>query len=266
MFKILCPTDFSPNSEFAIEYAINLANDLKAKLYFITSYKVPHVAGSMRSIGDKIDDALKEDLVYFVDKFKPLIKTEIDPELATVEGNTSVSILHYASQHNIDMIVMGTKGSSGLSNLLVGSITKKFFDSSTIPVLAIPYSLRYQVTRNTILLSLDNRGIGNAESIKLLRTLKTVPDAKLDVFHVSIKDEKVDLSENTQLLSGLINNVIDVEGIDPVMEIKKYVDENEIGILAMVGRKHTFWERLFLESNTSAELFATNVPILYLPE
>lgn len=266
MFKILCPTDFSPNSEFAIEYAINLANDLKAKLYFITSYKVPHVAGSMRSIGDKIDDALKEDLVYFVDKFKPLIKTGIDPELATVEGNTSVSILHYASQHNIDMIVMGTKGSSGLSNLLVGSITKKFFDSSTIPVLAIPYSLRYQVTRNTILLSLDNRGISNAESIKLLRTLKTVPDAKLDVFHVSIKDEKVDLSENTQLLSGLINNVIDVEGIDPVMEIKKYVDENEIGILAMVGRKHTFWERLFLESNTSAELFATNVPILYLPE
>jgi nucleotide-binding universal stress UspA family protein len=266
MFKILCPTDFSPNSEFAIEYAVNLANDLQAKLYFITSYKVPHVAGSMRSLGDKIDDALKEDLIYFVDKFKPLIKTGLEPELITVEGNTTVSILHYAKQQQIDMIVMGTKGSTGLSNLLVGSITRKFFDSSPIPVLAIPSSLRYQVTRNTILLSLDSRGIGNENAIALLKVLKEVPDAKIDVFHVTLPNEKVTLNENTKLLSGLINNIIDVEGIDPVVEIKRYVDENEIGILAMVGRKHTFWERLFLESNTSAELFATNVPILYLPE
>lgn len=262
----MCPTDFSPNSEFAVEYAINLANDLNAKLFFITSYKVPRVAGSLRSLGDKIDEAIKEDLVYFVDKFRPLIKTGIEPELATVEGNTSVSILYYGNQHNIDMIVMGSKGSSGLSELLVGSITRKFFESSNIPVLAIPFSLRYQVTRNTILLSLDNKGIGNAKSIELLKTLKTVPDALIDVFHVSKKDEKIDLNENTKLLEGLITNVIDVEGIDPVFEIKKYVDENEIGILAMVGRKHSFWERLFVESNTTAELFSTNVPILYLPE
>lgn len=266
MFNILCPTDFSANSEFAIEYAINLANDLNAKLFFVTSYKVPRVSGGMRSLGEKIDEAIKEDLQYLVEKFRPLIKTGIEPEFAAVEGNTSVSILHYSAQHNIDLIIMGTKGSSALSNLLVGSITQKFFENSTIPVLAIPYSLRYQVTRNTILLSLDSKGIGSSKSIELLKVLKTVPDAVIDVFHVSRKNEKIDLDENTKLLAGLIRDIIDVEGNDPVIEIKNYVNENEVGILAMVGRKHTFWERLFLESNTSAELFTTNVPILYLPE
>ena len=45
MLNILCPTDFSPNSEFAVEYAINLSNTIGARLTFITSYKVPHVAG-----------------------------------------------------------------------------------------------------------------------------------------------------------------------------------------------------------------------------
>jgi hypothetical protein len=57
-----------------------------------------------------------------------------------------------------------------------------------------------------------------------------------------------------------------VEGDDIVYEIKKYVEDNEIGILVMVGRKHSFLERLFKDTNTSAELFTTNVPILKLPE
>ncbi|MBK7635809.1 MAG: hypothetical protein IPJ13_17150 [Saprospiraceae bacterium] len=69
------------------------------------------------------------------------------------------------------------------------------------------------------------------------------------------------------MLDGLVNEVIEVDGLDPVLEIKNYVDNHDdIGILAMVGRKHTFLERAFVESNTISELFASNVPVLVLPE
>ena len=67
-------------------------------------------------------------------------------------------------------------------------------------------------------------------------------------------------------MQGIINDIVVVEGTDTVHEIKSYVDDKEIGILSMVGRKHTFWERLWIESNTTSELFTTNVPILLLPE
>jgi nucleotide-binding universal stress UspA family protein len=266
MIKILCPTDFSPNSEFAVEYAINLANDLKAEICFISSYKVPHTPGALRNLNEKIHEAMWEDLKYFLNKFKSLVKTGIEPTLAVVEGNTSSSILNYAKNHNIDLIIMGTKGSSGLANMLMGSITKKFFESSNIPVLAIPHSLKYHVTRNTILLALDARGINNEDSISLLRKLKQVPDAQVDVFHVITPNEKVKLSENTGKIADIVRNIVVVEGEDIVYEIKKYVDENEIGILVMVGRKHSFLEKLFKETTTSAELFATNVPMLKMPE
>jgi nucleotide-binding universal stress UspA family protein len=266
MLKILCPTDFSPNSEFAVEYAINLANDLKAEICFVTSYKVPHTTGALRNLNEKIHEALWEDINYFVDKFRTLITTGIEPKLAVVEGNTTVSILNYAENHHTDLIVMGTKGSSGVAKILMGSITKKFFETSNIPVLAIPESLKYQVTRNTILLSLDAYGINNEKSISLLRELKTVPDAQIDVFHVVTPDEKIYLSDNTGKIADFIRNIVVVEGDDIVYEIKKYVEDNEIGILVMVGRKHSFLERLFKDTNTSAELFTTNVPILKLPE
>lgn len=266
MIKILCPTDFSPNSEFAVEYAINLANDLKAEICFISSYKVPHTPGALRNLSEKINEAMWEDLNYFVDKFKGLIKTGIEPTLAVVEGNTSVSILHYANNHNIDLIVMGTKGSSGITKMLMGSITRKFFESSNIPVLAIPHSLRYQVTRNTIVLALDAHGINNETSIALLNKLKQVPDAQIDVFHVVTPNEKVMLADNTGKIADIIRNIVVVEGDDIVYEIKKYVEENEVGILVMVGRKHSFLERLFKETPTTSELFATNIPILKMPE
>lgn len=266
MLHILCPTDFSPNSEFAVEYAINLSNAINARLTFITSYKVPHVVGSLRALDEKIHEALQEDLHFFVNKFKDLIRTGLEPEIKVVEGNTSVSILFYAKQNNIDLIIMGTKGSSGLTNVIMGSITKKFFEQNEVPVLAIPFSAKEQLTGNAILLSLDNKGINNEHSIHLLQELKKTPNTDLKVFHVTRPNEKIDLAENTGKLIGIVDDIIEKDGLDPVMEIKQYVDENNIGIVAMVGRRHSFWERLFLESNTTAELFSTNVPILMLPE
>ena len=265
MLNILCPTDFSPNSEFAVEYAINLSNTIGARLTFITSYKVPHVAGALRALDEKIKEALDEDLRYFVRKFKDLITTGKEPEIVVVEGNTSVSILFYAKQHNIDLIIMGTKGSSGLANVIMGSITKKFFELNEVPILAIPFSSKELLTGNTILLTLDNKGINNEHSIQLLTALKNIPNTELNVFHVSSPNEKIDLAENTGKLIGIVDNIIEKDGIDAVKEIKQYVDENNIGIVAMVGRRHSFWERLFVESNTTAELFSTNVPILMLP-
>lgn len=264
--KILCPTDFSENSEHAIEYAINLSNQLNAKLYFITSYKVPHIAGNLHSLGERIDSALHDDMRTFVNKFDKLITSGIQPEMDVVEGNTTVSILHYAEKNDIDLIVMGTKGSSGIANMIMGSITKKLFEKTNIPVLAIPLSWKFIDARNSILLSLDTKGIGNEKSIDLLGKLKSIPNTIIDAFHVASPNEKVDFNENTKLLQGIINDIVVVEGTDTVHEIKSYVDEKGIGILSMVGRKHTFWERLLLESNTTAELFATNVPILLLPE
>ena len=266
MLKILCPTDFSSNSKFAIDYAVDLSNALNAKLFFATSYKVPRAVGSLRSIDEKIRTSLEEDLVTFTAEFSDLIKTGFEPSLVVLEGNTTDSLLLYAKHAEIDLIIMGTLGSSGITKMVTGSITKKMFEKSSIPVLAIPSTTKYNMTSNKFLLSLDANGIGNEASIKLLEQLNSIPGTSIDVFHMSSQDEKISLDPLSGKLAGIVSNIINVEGIDVVKEIKRYVDANDIGILIMIGRKHSFWERLFLETNSTAELFSTNVPILLLPE
>ncbi|MEY3423043.1 MAG: hypothetical protein RIR48_3373 [Bacteroidota bacterium] len=267
MLKILCPTDFSNNSKYACEYAIELGNKLNASLTFLTTYESGAITESIRSIGDQIREATEEDLKYFVGKLKPLFKTGIEPEIIVFNGDTTDSIIHCAHSKEHNMIAIGTKGSSGILNMLMGSVTTSLIKKSDVPVLAIPYSSKDEMRGNTILLALDEKGTNNASSNKLLRTLKNLPNTTIDVFHVVIPGEKVRLNPVSGMLDGVVNQIVEVDGIDPVDEIKKYVDQHDdIGILAMVGRKHSFLERAFVESNTISELFASNIPVLVLPE
>ncbi|MBL0099737.1 MAG: universal stress protein [Saprospiraceae bacterium] len=266
MFKILCPSDLSVNAGFAIEYATNLCKIIPAELHIVSSYKVPASIGYLKSMDDKIKDAVREDLENFSIRYTTMLPEGIKPFISVVQGNTSISVLDYATDHQIDMIVMGTRGSTDISKLVLGSITKKLFSISNIPILAIPQWESVIWDLKKLVLCLDGHGISNEHSINLLRVFKSIPGLKMDVFHVTTEDEKISLAENTKLLGGMIDQIIDVEGIDPVYEIKKYTENNDISVLAMVRRKHNVLERLFIESNTTAELFATNKPILMLPE
>jgi nucleotide-binding universal stress UspA family protein len=264
--RMLCPTDFSRNSEFAVEYAVNLANTLKASIHFVSSFKVPHVAGSLRSLDIKIHDAVLEDLNFFAGKFAPLITTGIKPTTEVVEGNTTPSILAYAEKMGVDLIVMGTKGSGGLSNMILGSITRKFFQESSIPVMAINPETRYKLPDNSILLALDASGIHNPRSVQLLRTICTLSETGIDIIHVSDQNVKFSSESLAPGIKECTRKFEIVSGKDPIMEIKKYAESHNSGIIAMVSHSHSFWERLFTDSNTISELNVSNVPVLVLPE
>jgi nucleotide-binding universal stress UspA family protein len=267
MLKILCTTDFSKNSKFACEYAIDLTNKLNAKLTFVTTYDSGAITESIRSIREKVREATEEDLQYFVGKLRPLIKISEEPQLKVIEGETSESIVKYAQSSQQDLIVLGTKGSSGILNMLMGSVTESVIKYSKVAVLAIPVGVKDDIKGNNIILALDEKGINNPSSISVLKEFKNLPDTNIDIFHVVVPGENVKLNSSTGMLDGIVNKIIEVDGVDPVFEIKNYVDNHDdVGILAMVGRKHTFLERAFFESNTISELFASNVPVLVLPE
>lgn len=54
-----------------------------------------------------------------------------------LEGNPAEMILEYANGHNIDLIVMGSKGMSGLQNLFIGSVTRRVALKTTRPILIV---------------------------------------------------------------------------------------------------------------------------------
>jgi nucleotide-binding universal stress UspA family protein len=130
--RILFVTDFSEPARFAQRYAVELADKFGAGLHAFHAVSdevlVPAPDLAAQWLRDELQRAGKQ------------LATELGPTRATLEvrpGNPVQEILRYAGEQNIDLIVIGTHGHTGLSRLLLGSVAEKIVRLATCPVLTV---------------------------------------------------------------------------------------------------------------------------------
>lgn len=136
--KILIPVDFSPYSKKAIEYVIPLAREFQADLIFL--HVIPH------EFHPDFHGASINNLFQMA----PAMKTHTTEKLReftgysganathiVIEGKPCHSIIEYADYTNCDLILMATRGMTGLKHLLVGSTTEKIVRLSERPILTL---------------------------------------------------------------------------------------------------------------------------------
>jgi len=131
--KILFPTDFSSASEAALDQAISLARDANAKLLLL------HVAEPLPAYGDVPYYAAAEPDVPELERRLHAVPVDerVRVERRVVVGFPAEQILAQAAKDEVDMIVMGTHGRTGLMRLLMGSIAEHVVRGATCPVLAV---------------------------------------------------------------------------------------------------------------------------------
>lgn len=144
MKKILVPVDFSEHSEYALEVAAALAKKYNADIIVL------HMLGL--SSGELIKDDSHEfmEAQYYMKLAKKRFELFLNrPWLKGLK--TSQIVQNYkifseintvAHEHNIDLIIMGSHGTGGLSEIFVGSNTEKVVRSSQVPVLVIKKRIR----------------------------------------------------------------------------------------------------------------------------
>jgi len=142
--KVLLCTDFSENSDYAFEFAYGIAKRDEGLLYILHVLPDnPHQAFAERYIGkedlEKIRKSIGEDLdnkyrEHYVEK----IENEIKFEIVTKSGRGDKEILKFAKKENVDIIVMGTHGKTGIEHVFFGSVAEKVIRHSTLPVFIIP--------------------------------------------------------------------------------------------------------------------------------
>ncbi|MBI5101775.1 MAG: universal stress protein [Nitrospirae bacterium] len=135
--KILYSTDGSLHSEKALKEAVNMAKTCGTKLYVITVVDVnPEYATMAPNV---IERAEKEAGELLEEVRKCAAKEGIDVELIMHEGDEPWKfIVEEAKEKNVDMIVMGSHGRTGLARLLMGSVTEKVIGHAPCKVLVVP--------------------------------------------------------------------------------------------------------------------------------
>ena len=265
--KILCPTDFSKHSKVALEYAVNLTNAIGAELHILGVYQVPKKASSFINIDDTVRENNEEDMKHLLAAIVPLMKSDNLPISHVHRGETVNTILKYAEKKEIDLIVMGTQGSNSLRTLLFGSVTRKVAAKSPIPILAIPEEVSNRLTSNKILLTIDDKSLEQESMFAVPKDLATTLNQKIDVLHISQNKDEFPFDPSIGLYLGdTLGEILLKEGKDPVSEIKEYAEHHDIGLLIMVRREKSFFQRLLTVGNTSEEIARTNIPLMILPD
>jgi nucleotide-binding universal stress UspA family protein len=138
--KILVPVDFSPNSEQALDYAIDFANKLGATVYVLNAIALP--ALGIPELGVALASTTIESIVRdnqaALDKLVEARQGKGklgEPILRT--GDPRDIIPHVAEEIGADLIVMGTHGRRGLSRALLGSVAEMIVRTSPVPVLTL---------------------------------------------------------------------------------------------------------------------------------
>ena len=139
--KILFATDFSEGSSSSLPYAVSIAKQYGAKLYFVhviydvmktSGWYVPHV-----SMDELYKDMEKNAKAQLEKSFIEEIRGYKDVEHVVLKGTPYEEISRFAEENKIDLIVIGTHGRKGLDRMLFGSTAEQVVRYAPCPVLTV---------------------------------------------------------------------------------------------------------------------------------
>jgi nucleotide-binding universal stress UspA family protein len=139
---ILCPTDFSELSTYALEHARELASSCGARLLvmhadlflpppYFTAFQMEELNEALSRSREGADLHLGDYVKKHVGETGPKVECEV------IEAPPIPAILESAEKNNVDLIVMGTHGRSGLSRVMLGSVTERILRETNWPVMTV---------------------------------------------------------------------------------------------------------------------------------
>lgn len=273
LVKILVPCDFSKISNNAALYAAKFAKKVNGEiiLFNVTHFKrLPNAELGFEEyeIEDlEFSDAAR-DCTLLADKLKSAVKG-VSISFKLVTGFPMESLVKdYAVPNKIDLIVMGTKGATGLKKTLFGSNAVNVINTNSIPVIIVPNYARFSNLKHIVYASdtCDLQKIQpRAQKLILMAQLF---GASIHIFHVQPHDSKTKI-DIAKLKDALINQCkykkisIDISRSDDVIEaINDFVADKKTDLLAMFTHDITFFESIFNASTSREMAFHSVVPLL----
>ncbi|WP_291780319.1 universal stress protein [Cecembia sp.] len=266
MKTILVPYDFSEEAGYAFEFAKGLAEKTKNKLelFHVIELPTPQSFNSYGEVGAFSSEGTQIFMIELIEKRKKQMAAleeslKNEPykfETKIVFGNPFAGITKEIIEAKADIVVMGSKGSSGLEEVLIGSNTEKVVRNASCPVITIKSAVLPKDIHKVVFASDFNEV--PEEVIKRLKAAIETIDAELHLVKINtpsmfegsrasmekindfLRDYKIKASSNT-----VYNSATEEDGI------LEYADDIDADMIAMSTHGRTGF--LHLLSGSIAE-------------
>lgn len=273
-FKILCPTDFSECSLNAIEYAAKLGEKYGADLIL---FHVPDKEDYQKlSAGDS--KALDQ-YAFIQKKLDNLVKTVQEESTSKglhsckaviLEGKAVKTILTYAEENQIDLIVMGTEGVNEFKQNYIGTRSSKVVERSEIDVLIIPRRVYFKPPRKFVYATdyLEEDKIAIQKVVEMAKFF----NSEIDIVHVSSKEKTIDKGLHQLMIQEIepfikydkVNYVLKSYRDEPGLGLENYLITAKGDILVTLSKKKTWFEQVFTKNLSRKMSYFINKPLLVL--
>lgn len=135
--KILCPTDFSPSSEYAMQYALSIAERHGATVELLHITEPSTYANDALQEDDKLSETFKEHLYNRLHDISLSADSTVPIKTNVITGIAYAEIVNRAKTWPADLIVIGTHGRTGMKHMLIGSVAEKIIRISSCPVCTV---------------------------------------------------------------------------------------------------------------------------------
>lgn len=275
MKKILIPTDYSDNAKNALKAALEVAKKFDSDLYILNTYNVNigHY-GFFEQLEEKVKDASKNEMLKVKEE---ILKTGFPEEklhLFTEHGLLVDIVKKINKQFEFDLIVMGTKGATGLEEVLIGSRTADVVSSVKVPVLVVPGNTN-DFDFNTITYAADFKHVKSKHLLSPLNTFAKAFNSKINFLRVTKPTEsELELNKDFDEMGvkydkwfGSSDHTFHYEVNEEVQDgIHDFCVNSDTKLLFVLARKNGLLRFLFHKSITKQLTYHTTVPLLIIQE
>lgn len=267
MKRILFPTDFSEAADLALDFAIDIAKKANLEITLLNAYDLPYAQNVMStSLIDIMRDNSEKSLKQLKTKVEGL---GVKCDYKSMMGNPIRVVKEVSKKDPNCIVVMGTKGASGLEEVLIGSNAASVLQSTDVPVLAIPASTQFHDIKKIVYCT-DFRSNKNDRALRRLADLARLFDAEVMILHVQqpgqadlASDQRTKFDHHLTNVKHSFHIISDVKVEEAILNFTR---EKEADMLALLTRKYGIIRGLFHYSLTNKVAYHSTVPILALHE
>jgi nucleotide-binding universal stress UspA family protein len=280
MKNILLPTDFSENSWNAIEFALNFFKKSQCNFYLLHVNRLsnlvtgdtPYVPTQdvietlyVKPAKKQLKDVLKRIATEFPNHKSHKFYTLTDYNFF-IE-----SIRKHVLEKKIDLIVMGTKGASGLKKFIVGSNTGDIITKVKCATMAIPENAKFTKLEE-VAFPTDFTLSYNLQILQPLSNILENYASSLRILHISkkSKDLNFDQINNKELLEDYFSNnahtfhFLSTKKVEDAVQC--FVESRDIDMMVMVAKNLNYFQQILFHSKVEEISYHTDIPFLVLHE
>lgn len=275
--KILLPTDFSNNAWNAIEYAMELYKSEACDFYILNAFNATGYALESMMVpepGEKLYEEAKKkseqglakilERVTFRDEYpkhKFFMVSQFNSLLEAIKD--------IVDKQDIQMIIMGTKGSTDAVDVVFGSNTVMVMEKSrNCPVMAIPENARYTDLKEIVFPTDFKMNFKQRELLDIIEVAK-MSKAAIRILYASDGDPLNEEQENNKKLleeyfEELTRTFHTLTNLDAPSAVRCFVESRESDMIVFFNRKHSFFGSIFSKPMVKSLGRYSKVPVLAL--